>query len=175
LLKGLGVDFELALPYEVDETFPIDLPRTEVPAYLAKLKSEKYPKALQDNEILITADTLVWCKYQFLGKPKNEADARRMLKLMSGSMHEVLTGVCLRSTKKTTVFTATTMVYFRSLTNEEIDFYLTNYKPFDKAGAYGIQEWIGFAAIKRIEGSYYNVMGLPTQLLYLQLQKFLVN
>ncbi len=172
LLKGVDVDFTLAPRYHVDEVYPPDMPKDEVPVYLAKLKSEHYPQPLADDEILITADTLVWCKNEFLGKPKNNEDACRMLWLMSGSVHEVLTGVCLRSASKTTTFLASTLVHFRELTQEEMCYYIGKYKPMDKAGAYGIQEWIGYAAIERIEGSYYNVMGLPMQKLYVELEKF---
>ncbi len=172
LLGGLDVAFALAPRYEVDEVFPPGMPKDEVPVYLAKLKSERYPQPLADDEILITADTLVWCKNEFLGKPKSNEDACRMLWLMSGSVHEVLTGVCLRSAHKTVTFLASTLVYFRSLTQDEMCYYIGKYKPMDKAGAYGIQEWIGYAAIERIEGSYYNVMGLPMQKLYVELEKF---
>ena len=173
LLKGIDVDFALAPRYHVDEVFPADMSKNEVPVFLAKLKSEHYPQPLADNEILITADTLVWCKNEFLGKPKNSEDAARMLRLMSDNAHEVLTGVCLRSAQKTATFSASTLVYFRKLTQNEICYYVDTYQPLDKAGAYGIQEWIGYAAIERIEGSYYNVMGLPMQKLYVELEKFL--
>ncbi|MDR1417157.1 MAG: Maf family nucleotide pyrophosphatase, partial [Prevotellaceae bacterium] len=169
LIKGLDVAFTVAPPYHVDETFPAAMPRDEVPVFLAQLKSERYPQALDEKDILITADTLVWCKNEFLGKPKDEADARRMLRLMSGSAHEVLTGVCLRSSQQTVTFLSSTQVRFRPLSEDEISYYLSAYHPYDKAGAYGIQEWIGYAAIERIEGSYYNVMGLPIQRLYVEL------
>jgi len=172
LLKGLDIRFTAAPHYHVDEVYPPDTPKDEVPVYLAKLKSEHYPLPLGNNEILLTADTLVWCKNEFLGKPKSSDDAARMLRLMSGSVHEVLTGVCLRSAYKTTTFLSSTLVYFRALTQEEISYYIAAYKPMDKAGAYGIQEWIGYAAIERIEGSYYNVMGLPVQQLYVEMEKF---
>ncbi len=173
LLKGLDVDFTLAPRYDVDEVYPPDMPKDEVPVYLAQLKSERYPTPLAEGEILLTADTLVWCKNEFLGKPKDKEDACRMLHLMSGSVHEVLTGVCLRSAQKKSAFLASTLVHFRALTQEEMCYYIGKYKPMDKAGAYGIQEWIGYAAIERIEGSYYNVMGLPMQKLYVELEKFL--
>jgi len=172
LLRGLDVDFTLAPRYHVDEIYPPNLPEDEVPVYLAKLKSERYPQPLADDEILITADTLVWCKNEFLGKPKNSDDAARMLRRMSGSAHEVFTGVCLRSAQKTATFLSSTLVYFRELAQDEITYYVGKYRPMDKAGAYGIQEWIGYAAIERIEGSYYNVMGLPLQRLYVELEKF---
>ncbi|MDR0415646.1 MAG: Maf family nucleotide pyrophosphatase [Prevotellaceae bacterium] len=173
LMRGLGMAFAVAPHYHVDETFPAAMPKDEVPVFLARLKSEQYPHSLDERDILITADTLVWCRNEFLGKPKDEADARRMLRLMSGSVHEVLTGVCLRSSCKTETFLSSTQVYFRPLDEGEISRYLSTCRPYDKAGAYGIQEWIGYVAIERIEGSYYNVMGLPTQRLYVELAKFI--
>jgi septum formation protein len=172
LIKGLGVNFTLSPRYHVDEVYPADMQKNEVPVYLAKLKSEHYPQQLTDKHILLTADTLVWCKGEFLGKPKDNADACRMLWLMSGSAHEVLTGVCLRSASRARTFLASTLVYFRALAQDEICYYIGKYKPYDKAGAYGIQDWIGYSAIERIEGSYYNVMGLPMQMLYKELEAF---
>lgn len=171
LIKGLDVAVTLAPAYHASEAFPPDMPKDEVPVFLARAKSNAYPRPLDDRDVLITADTLVWCKGEFLGKPTDEADARRMLRLMSGRVHEVLTGVCLRSRKKTKTFLASTLVYFRTLAEDEISYYLSAYQPYDKAGAYGIQEWIGYAAVERIEGSYYNVMGLPIQRLYVELVK----
>jgi septum formation protein len=162
----------IAPAYHVNETFPASMTKEEVPAFLALEKSEAYPYQLEERDILITADTLVLCKDEFLGKPTDEADARRMLRLISGCTHKVVTGVCLRSYNKTTVFLASTLVTLRQLEEDEISYYLTKYQPYDKAGAYGIQEWIGYAAIERIEGSYYNVMGLPLQQLYKKLEQF---
>lgn len=172
LLRGLDVPFSLASRYHVDENFPSTMPKDEVPVFLAKLKSERYPQPLSGNDILLTADTLVWCKNEFLGKPQDEADARRMLRQLSACAHEVLTGVCLRSANKMSAFLSSTTVFFRPISEAEISYYLKAYQPYDKAGAYGIQEWIGYAAIERIEGSYNNVMGLPVQRLYLALQGF---
>ena len=172
LLKGLDVSFTLASRYHVDEVYAPDMPKNEVPIFLAKLKSDSYPQHLANDEILLTADTLVWCKGEFLGKPKNEADAFSMLRQLSGCAHEVLTGVCLRSCRNATSFLASTIVHFRQLSDDEIAYYTATYKPYDKAGAYGIQEWIGYAAIERIEGSYYNVIGLPIQQLYVNLEAF---
>jgi septum formation protein len=166
LMKGLDVAFTVAPFYYVDETFPATVPKDEVPAFLALRKSERYPYPLSEQDILITADTMVWCKNEFLGKPKDEDDARRMLRLLSGCTHEVITGMCLRNTRKTSLVSTLTRVRFRQLDEEEISYYLSTYQPYDKAGAYGIQEWIGYAAIESIEGSYYNVMGLPIQRLY---------
>jgi septum formation protein len=173
LLKGLDVPFELAQRYHVDETFPPTMPKGEVPVFLAQLKSQRYPTPLSDRDILVTADTLVWCQGAFLGKPKDADDARRMLRLLSGGGHEVLTGVCLRSSRQERTFLSSTLVYFRKLSEGEISYSLSTYRPYDKAGSYGIQEWIGYAAIERIEGSYYNVMGLPIQQLYVELLRFL--
>ncbi|MDR3188493.1 MAG: Maf family nucleotide pyrophosphatase [Prevotellaceae bacterium] len=173
LIKGLDVPVTLAPAYHVDEAFPPEMPKEEVPIFLARAKSGAYPHPLDDRDVLITADTLVWCKGEFLGKPAGEADARRMLRLMSGSTHEVLTGVCLRSSRQTKTFLSSTLVRFRPLAEDEISYYLSAYQPYDKAGAYGIQEWIGYAAIERIEGSYYNVMGLPMQRLYVELEKMI--
>ncbi|MDR2815044.1 MAG: Maf family nucleotide pyrophosphatase [Prevotellaceae bacterium] len=172
LIKGLDVAVTPAPAYHVSEVFPPGMPRDEVPVFLARAKSEAYPRPLDGRDILITADTLVWCKGEFLGKPADEADARRMLRLLSGSVHEVLTGVCLRSRKQTKTFLSSTLVHFRPLTEDEISYYLSTCQPYDKAGAYGIQEWIGYAAVERIEGSYYNVMGLPVQRLYVELTDF---
>jgi septum formation protein len=172
-MKGLDVAFTVAPYYYVDETFPATVPKDEVPAFLALQKSERYPYPLGEQDILITADTMVWCKDEFLGKPKDEDDARRMLRLLSGCTHEVITGTCLRSTRKTALESALTRVRFRQLDEEEISYYLSAYQPYDKAGAYGIQEWIGYAAIEHIEGSYYNVMGLPIQRLYKALARLI--
>jgi septum formation protein len=172
LLKGLDVPFSLAPRYHVEEVFSPSMPKDEVPVFLAKLKSERYPQPLSANEILLTADTLVWCKNAFLGKPKNEDDARCMLRQLSACAHEVLTGVCLRSANKMATFLSSTTVHFRLISEAEISYYLSAYQPYDKAGAYGIQEWIGYAAIERIEGSYNNVMGLPIQRVYVELQGF---
>jgi septum formation protein len=173
LIKGLNVAVAPAPAYHVSEAFPPDMPKEEVPVFLAHAKSAAYPRPLDDRDVLITADTLVWCKGEFLGKPADEADARRMLRLMSGSAHEVLTGVCLRTSQKTKTFLSSTLVRFRQLAEDEISYYLATCRPYDKAGAYGIQEWIGYAAVERIEGSYYNVMGLPIQRLYVELENLI--
>ncbi len=159
--------------YEVEELFPADLPAMEVPEYLAHLKSEGYPVPLTASEILITADTVVICEGEILGKPRDEEDARAMLRRISGRSHTVITGVTLRSATKKESFSCSSTVHFAPLSDEEIDFYVDNYSPLDKAGSYGIQEWIGYIGIEGIEGSFYNVMGLPIQRLYKELNKFI--
>jgi septum formation protein len=171
LLKELGVDFEVYTK-EVDESFPDNLKAQEIPLYLCKKKADAFQEELSDNNIVITADTIVWVENQVLNKPENFKDAVRMLQLLSGKMHEVFTGVCLKSKTKTTSFYAVTKVYFKPLTLAEIEYYITNYKPYDKAGAYGAQEFIGYIAIEKIEGTYFNVMGLPLKELYENLLSF---
>ena len=173
LLKDAGIDYELAVGYEVDEVYPAALPAEEVPAYLAELKSVAYPHEIQSNEILITADTVVCLHGDIIGKPTDRDDAVAILGRLSGNRHTVVTGVTLRAVGQKQSFSVRSDVFFRRLTNEEITHYVDLYQPFDKAGAYGIQEWIGYAAIERIEGSFYNVMGLPIQQLYLKLGDFL--
>ncbi|MGD0341718.1 MAG: Maf family nucleotide pyrophosphatase [Bacteroidales bacterium] len=172
LLKDLGIKFEV-VEMDYDETFPEDLQGEEAAIYLAKGKSSLFRNTLSDNDIVITADTIVWCNNTALGKPAGYEDARRMIQELSGNTHEVITGVSLLSTVKEISFCESTKVTFEKLSDEEIDFYIHEYKPFDKAGAYGIQEWIGIAACSRIEGSYFNVVGLPIQRLYRELQEFI--
>ncbi len=159
--------------YEVDELYPKDMPAMKVPEYLAHLKSEGYPVPLTDKEILITADTVVICEGEILGKPHDEQAAHAMLRKISGRSHTVVTGVALRSKDKKVSFSCASTVHFTELSEEEIDFYVDNYSPLDKAGSYGIQEWIGYIGIEGIEGSFYNVMGLPIQRLYKELNKFI--
>lgn len=173
LLKDAGIDYELAVGYDVEEVYPVSLPVEEVPAYLSELKSSAYPNKLKANDILITADTVVCLKGQIIGKPRNREDAISILRRLSGNRHTVVTGVTLRTSELQMSFSVHSDVFFRSLTIEEIEYYIDTYKPFDKAGAYGIQEWIGYIAIERIEGSFYNVMGLPIQQLYLKLGNFI--
>jgi septum formation protein len=173
LLAGAGLDFELADNYEVEETYPAELPAREVPEYLAVLKSEAYPQALGEEDILITADTVVICGGHIFGKPAGREDAAAMLAELSGSRHTVVTGVALRTRGRMHSFSSASDVRFRPLSGEEIAYYVDTCRPFDKAGAYGIQEWIGYVAIERIEGSFYNVMGLPVQALYAELGSFL--
>jgi septum formation protein len=172
LLKELGIDFQIAENHDVEEDYPSDLKPDEIPVYLAKKKAKEFSGKLEQNTILITADTIVWCEQSILNKPKNREDACRILKKLSGNKHTVITGVCITSLKKEVCFHATTDVYFASLTEEEIEHYLKEYRPYDKAGAYGIQEWIGYIGIEKINGSYFNVMGLPIQKLYRELKNF---
>jgi septum formation protein len=171
LLKDLGLNFEVHTG-DVDESFPDHLQAQEIPLYLCKKKAEAFDAELDENTIVITADTIVWIGGQVLNKPENSEDAARMLRLLSGNMHEVYTGVCLRSHKKTKAFYSLTKVFFKTLSQDEIDYYISNYNPYDKAGAYGAQEWIGYIAVERIEGSYFNVMGLPLKELYEELLDF---
>ncbi|MCW3084331.1 MAG: septum formation inhibitor Maf [Bacteroidetes bacterium] len=168
LLKDLGIDFEVHTK-DVDESFPEHLQAAEIPLYLCEKKAAAFDQELHDNTIVITADTIVWVNGQVLNKPENYDDAVRMLKLLSGKMHEVYTGVCIRSKNKTKSFYSLTNVYFKTLSDYEIDYYIRNYNPYDKAGAYGAQEWIGYIAVEKIEGSYFNVMGLPVRELYEEL------
>lgn len=174
LIEGCDLKFDLAADYEVDEIYPEDLDAESVPDYLARLKSDAYPYELTENEILITADTVVVLDGVVLGKPADRDEAIAMMSRLSGARHRVVTGVVIRSIEKSFAFSAKTDVWFRRLSPEEIDYYVDKYKPYDKAGAYGIQEWIGYVAIERIEGSFYNVMGLPIQSLYVNLEKFLL-
>lgn len=174
LLHGLGINFTHVKLSEIDESYPNDLYKNKIPVYIAKKKSESYQQQLGNNDILITVDTVVWCRGEIFGKPTDKNDAVRMLKSISNNIHEVLTGVCLRSVNKQHDFVVSSMVSFKALTDDEINFYINNYQPYDKAGAYGIQEWIGFVGLERIEGSYFNVMGLPVQRLYTELEKFIL-
>jgi septum formation protein len=169
-LKELDIDFEIRLK-EIEEIYPNHLQAEEITDFLAKLKANAFENELKDNEILITSDTIVWLKNQALGKPTDASHALKMLTEMSGKTHEVITSVCIKTNQKEIVFHDKTSVTFASLTSQEIEYYLKNYKPFDKAGSYGIQEWIGLVAIEKIEGSYANVVGLPTHKLYSGLLK----
>jgi septum formation protein len=170
LIKGLDIPFEIAENYNCDESYPPDMPLDEVAGFLAEKKSDAYPRKLNENEILVTADTMVKCQDELLGKPENKQDAIEMLKKLSGRKHEVITGVCIKSVKRKTVFSVSSYVFFTELSSDDIEYYVENYSPLDKAGAYGIQEWIGYTGIERIEGSYYNVMGLPVARLWKELK-----
>ena len=172
LLSDCGLEYELAERYEVEELFPATMEADEVPVYLSRLKSEGYPAELAENDILLTADTVVIVDRQILGKPADEAEAHAMLRTLSGRAHRVTTGVTLRSKSRVESFAVQSDVYFRALTDEEIDYYVERYRPMDKAGSYGIQEWIGYVGIERIDGSFYNVMGLPVQRVYAALAEF---
>jgi septum formation protein len=171
LLKELGLTFEVRTK-EVDESFSPNIKAQEIPLYLCKKKADAFDEDLNDNTIVITADTIVWVDNQVLNKPENFDDAVRMLQLLSGKMHEVYTGVCLKSKHKTKSFYALTKVYFKTLTLQEIEFYIKNYEPYDKAGSYGAQDWIGLVAVEKIEGTYFNVMGLPVREVYEELLNF---
>lgn len=161
---------DLCLPFEirvrpVEETYPPDLQGEEIAVYLARLKASAF-EDLNDDELLITSDTVVWCEGESLAKASNREEADFMLKKLSGKTHKVITCVCFKTKDKEKTYSETTLVSFKKLNQSEIDFYITNFKPFDKAGAYGIQEWIGLIGVERLEGSYFNVMGLPTHLVY---------
>lgn len=164
-MRDAGFEFEIRLK-DVEETYPEGLAAEEVPVYLARLKAGAFREELADGELLVTADTVVCLEGRILGKPADEADAVRMLRELSGKRHTVVTGVCLTTRERQRVFPSRTDVYFKPLSEEEIAYYVEKYRPLDKAGAYGIQEWIGYIGIERIEGSFYNVMGLPVQRLY---------
>lgn len=169
LLAGLGVDFEVKVIPGIDESYPPQLPAPDVPAYIARQKAEAYRTDMKDNDLIITADTIVCCAGEIMGKPADDADARRMLHGLSGRTHQVVTGVCITTRTIQKTLSTSTDVTFKTLTDEEIDYYVTHFHPTDKAGSYGIQEWIGYIGVERIEGSYFNVMGLPIQRLYTEL------
>ena len=175
LLAASGIPYEPAPKYPCEEVYPAGTPAREVPLYLSRLKSEAYPAALGPRDILLTADTVVVLGDRVLGKPRDREDALRMLRLLSGRGHTVVTGVTLRSAERVHSFSASSEVFFRPLSEEELAYYVDTFRPYDKAGAYGIQEWIGHAAIERIDGSFYNVMGLPVQRLYVELTRFLTS
>ena len=166
LLSGLGIDFEVRTLAGIDESYPDDLPGEAIAAYISTAQAQAYRATLAPNDLVITADTIVSVDGNVLGKPANEAKAHQMLQLLSGRTHEVVTGVTLMTKSQQQTFTATTSVTFAPLTEAEITHYVTHYRPLDKAGAYGIQEWIGMIAVESIQGSYFNVMGLPVQRLY---------
>ncbi len=173
LLKELGVKVEIIEPLHENEEFPSHLKAFDIPLYLAREKAKSCKVPEKPDEILLTADTIVWLNGQVIEKPQSIEHAAEMLHRLSGNMHEVFTGVCLSSCQNISLFYDTTRVYFKALSNAEIDFYLTHYKPLDKAGAYGIQEWIGFIGVEKIEGSYFNVMGLPIHKVYQEITKFI--
>ena len=172
LLAGLGLDFEVRTLQGIDESWPSDLQGEDIPKHISAKKAAAYLPTLADEELLITADTIVYLDHQVLGKPKDADEARAMLKRLNGRTQEVITGVTIATQAKQTTFAVTSLVTFADLTDEEIDHYVEHYKPFDKAGAYGIQEWIGYIGVTRLEGSYFNVMGLPVQRLYTELRRF---
>lgn len=169
LLAGLGLCYEVRVIDGIDESYPSNLHVAEIPLYISQKKAEAYK--LTDSELLITADTIVCLDNQVLGKPTDNAEACKMLSMLSGRTHQVITGVTLKTTEWTHSFSCSSDVTFAQLTEEEINHYITTYHPLDKAGAYGIQEWIGYIGVTRLEGSYFNVMGLPVQRLYTELKK----
>ena len=175
ILKMLGVDFKVVTK-DTDETFPPELQGGAIPEHIAILKASAFDTELQtmpDNTIIIASDTIVYIDNKVIGKPKGRDGAIQMLRTLSGRCHQVLTGVCIKAKGRQRSFFAESKVWFRELSDDEIIYYVDNYRPFDKAGAYAVQEWIGAAAIAKIEGSYYNVMGLPSQMLYNELLKFI--
>ncbi len=171
LLAGLGVDYEVRTLPDVDESYPETLQGADIPLYIAKEKADAYVAMMQPGELMITADTIVWLDGKVLGKPQDKEDALQMLRTMSGRTHEVFTGVCITTTDWQRSFTAQTEVRFATLSEEEIAYYVDNFQPMDKAGAYGVQEWIGFIGVENISGSYYNIMGLPVQRIYNELKR----
>lgn len=171
LLKSLGIDFVVKTK-EVEEIYPENLTKEQIPVFLAELKAKPFISDLKENDFVITADTIVWFNQKVLGKPKDKTEAVKMLQQLSGNEHQVISGVCLSTKQKSKSFYSVSNVQFKALTNNEVEYYVAHFKPFDKAGAYGIQEWIGSIGITHIEGSFYNVMGLPIQKLYEEIQKF---
>lgn len=171
LLGQLGITFSTRVLNDIDESYPDDMPACDVAEFISKKKADAYRKSMRDNELIITADTIVVCDNSILGKPSDTNDARNMLRKLSGRTHHVITGVTITTADQAVSFSSTTEVCFASLTDSEIEYYVDNYKPMDKAGAYGIQEWIGCVAVTAMNGSYYNVMGLPVQRLYTELKK----
>ncbi len=171
LMSGLGVNYVVKTLPDVDESYPDTLQGTEIPAYISREKADAYKSLIQPDELLITADTIVWLNGEVLGKPKGREGAIDMLRKLSGTSHQVITGVCLTTSDWQKSFTAVTDVTFATLTEEEIIYYVDKYTPMDKAGAYGVQEWIGFIGVESISGSYFNVMGLPIQRLYQELKQ----
>ncbi|KAA6328119.1 Septum formation protein Maf [termite gut metagenome] len=171
LLAGLGIEYTVKVIPDIDESFPETLKGEEIPLYIARKKADAYKQAIRPDELVITADTIVWLDGETIGKPADEADAIQMLQKLSGKTHQVITGVCLTTTDWQRSFSTLTEVTFATLTREEIEYYVKNFHPFDKAGSYGVQEWIGFIGVESISGSYYNVMGLPIQRLYRELKR----
>ncbi len=175
LLQSLGLQFTTQVLPDIDESYPESLPTADIPLYIAKEKADAYMDQLNDDTLLITADTLVIVDNQALGKPADAEDATRMLHLISGRTHHVITGVCMTTCHHQERFSVTTEVTFKALTDNEISYYVSHYQPFDKAGAYGIQEWIGYVGVTGLKGSYYNVMGLPVQKIWEHLKAFVPN
>ena len=171
LLSGLGIQYEVKTLPDIDESYPEGLDGMEIPAFIARSKADAYREVTQTDELIITADTIVWLDGNVMGKPKDAEEAREMLRSLSGQTHQVITGVCLTTAVYQKAFATMTDVTFATLSEEEIAYYVERYSPMDKAGSYGIQEWIGFIGVESISGSYFNVMGLPIQRLYTELKK----
>lgn len=171
LLSGLKISFDI-VNIDVDETYPKSIVGVDIPMYLAEKKADAYKPQMQDNTLLITADTIVWHEGKVLGKPVDKNEASQFLQLLSGKTHQVITGVCITTLERRKVFHVISEVRFSRLTQAEIDFYLEHFEPYDKAGAYGVQEWIGYIGVEHINGSYFNVMGLPVQRLYNELKRW---
>ena len=172
LLGQLDINFKVADIIDVDESYDESIKSGDIPVHLSQKKAKAYLDSLKNNDLLITADTIVWLYNKALNKPKNRVEAIKMIKSLSGNSHKVYTGVTISSINKSQSFVSETKVFFKQLTDDEVVYYVDKYKPFDKAGAYGIQEWIGYIGITKIEGSYFNVMGLPVQQLYSELIEF---
>ena len=172
LLTGLDIPYEIKTLPDIDESYPDDLQGEDIATYIAKEKADAYLADLTDDILLLTADTIVLLENKVYGKPIDEEDAKRMLRALSGKTHQVITGVCITTRGKQKTFSVSSEVRFARLDEDEIEYYVTKYKPLDKAGAYGVQEWIGYIAVEYISGSYFNVMGLPIQRLYRELKEF---
>ena len=172
LLAGLGLDYEVRTLPDVDESYPESLQGGDIPLYISRMKADAYKPMLQPDELMITADTIVWMDGMVLGKPRNKLGAIEMLRQLSGGVHYVYTGVSITTQTRQESFYVATEVRFANLTDEEIEYYVDTYQPMDKAGAYGVQDWIGYIGVENIQGSYFNVMGLPVQRLYTELKKF---
>lgn len=172
LLAGLGLNYEVRVLADIDESYPPDLPAADIAKYIAHKKAEANKSTMADDEMIITADTIVVVDDMVMGKPADDNDAARMLRTLSDKTHKVITGVCITTLDRQSLFDVTTGVTFKNLTDDEINYYISHYHPNDKAGAYGIQEWIGYIGVTGLEGSYYNVMGLPVQRIYDELNSF---
>jgi len=172
LLAGLGIEYDVCVLPDIEESYPSNLSTDKIAEYIAREKAEAYCDTMQEHDLILTADTIVVCKGEVMGKPLNEDDAKRMLHKLSGCAHQVITGVCLMTATKQRCFSVTTHVTFKLLSDEEVDYYVETFRPLDKAGAYGIQEWIGYIGVTGLEGSYFNVMGLPVQRIYQELCEF---
>ena len=172
LLHGLDVNFTVNVIAGLEENYPATLQGEDIPMFLAQQKAEAYLNSLTPKDMLITADTIVWLDGIVYGKPKDEADAKKMLRALSGKTHDVITGVCVTTTERQETFAAVSKVTFASFSDDEINYYIEKYRPMDKAGSYGVQEWIGYIGVEHIDGSFYNVMGLPVQRLYTLLKNW---